>query len=274
MRGSAGGLWNYLQRILSPPSDPVMTTFRVRLPSALAESQFQATITMMWPPGIEIDQRQQAIAERQLLDVARSIACKYSVLDPDEARAAVDLALGDCCRRDADLALAVASTKIEVGQDDRRMAEEREGLRRQTALAREARLEEVERLRVLADQILATPTVARLWWLEGKPGKLEDLVTKGKEGMFEKVAELFGVPAERPAADPIAELIRLFLQGLDARLREQLISQLRFVFISYERSDLAGRLDGYQHPRAYPGHDASAADVDGHAPGPDLHKSS
>lgn len=119
---------------------------------------------------------------------------------------------------------------------------------------------------MLAEQILVTPTVARLWWLEGNPGKLEDLVAKSEKGIFEKVAEFFGVPAENPAADPIAELIRLFLQGLDARFREQLISQLRFVFTSYERGDLARMLDGYQHPRASPGQDASLADVDGYAP--------
>ena len=104
-------------------------------------------------------------------------------------------------------------------------------------------------MRLLADQILATPTVARLWWLEGKPGRLEDLVAKGKDEMFDKISELFGMPAGRPAADPIAELVQLFLQGLDARFREQLISQLRFVFTSYERDDLADRLNGYEHPR-------------------------
>jgi hypothetical protein len=266
MNGTAGGLRNYLRSILSPPSDPVMTRYRVRLPSALAEAQFQATIALMWPQGITIDERQQAIAERQLLDVARSTALQYSVLDLDEARAAVILALRDHDLRDLDTQPVVASANIEVGLDDMRMAEERQALRRQTALAREARLEEVEQLRVLADQVLATPTVARLWWLEGKPGKLEDLVAKGKDGMFEKVAELFGTPVEFQAADPIAELIRLFLQGLDTRLREQLISQLRWVFDSYERPDLAGRLDVYQHPRAGSRNDASPADFDRHAP--------
>jgi hypothetical protein len=54
-------------------------------------------------------------------------------------------------------------------------------------------------LRLLADQILATPTVARLWWLEGKPGRLEDLVAKGKDEMFEKISELLAcLPSARP----------------------------------------------------------------------------
>lgn len=270
MNGTRGILRNYLRRIVFARSDSVVTTYRVRLPSVLAEAQFQATIEMVWPPGAIIDQHQQAVAERRLMDVARSTASSYSVLDPDETRTAVNLALGDREQTGADLGLVAVSAMIDVGSDDRRMAEEHEGLRRQTALAREARMEEVERMRVLADQILATPTVARLWWLEGNPAKLEDLVAKSEKGIFEKVAEFLGVPAESSAVDPIAELVRLFLKGLDVRFREQLISQLRFVFTSYERSDLARMLDGYQHPCANPGYDASLADVDGYAPGSGL----
>jgi hypothetical protein len=266
MNGAAGGLWNYLRRILSSRSDPVVTTFRVRLSSELAEAQFQATITMMWLPGSVPDQRQRAIAERRVLDTVRPVALRHSVLDPDETRAAVDLELWDRGRADADNQSVVTRVDILVDPDDRRLAEEREALWRQTALAREARLAEVERSRALADEILATPTLARLWWLQGKPDKLQELVAKGEEGMFEKVAELFGKPAEIQPTDPIAELIRLFLQGLDARLREQLISQLRFVFADHERPDLVARLDDYQHPRAGPGHGVSPAGADGYAP--------
>lgn len=146
MNGTRRVLRTYLRRILFARSDPVVTTFRFRLPSVLAEAQFQATIAMVWPPGVSVDQHQQAVAERRLLDVARSTASSYSVLDPDETRTAVNVALADREPRGADLGLVAASVTIEVGQDDRRLAEEREGLRRQTALAREARLEEVERV--------------------------------------------------------------------------------------------------------------------------------
>jgi hypothetical protein len=217
-----------------------------------------------------VDERRQAIAERQFLGAARSAASGYSVLDPDEARAAIDFALWDRGLSDADTELVRVGAKVEVDPDDRRMAEDHENLRRQTALAREARREEVDRLRLLADEVLSTPTLARLWWLEGKPGKLEDLVIKGKDEMFEKVAELFGAPDEPTTTDPIADLIRLFLQGLDPRFREQLISQLRLVFTSYERGDLADGLDSYQHTRTYPGVDVSIGAADRHASSPGL----
>jgi hypothetical protein len=270
MNGGFGGLWNYVRRFLSQRSESVVTTFQARLPSRLEEAQFQATIRMAWLPGALMDGRRRATAELQLLEVARAAAQGYSVLNPDEARAAIDLALFDCGQTDADTELVAADAKIEVNPHDRRMAEDHEDLRRETALAREARREEVERLKLLADQVLATPTLARLWWLEGKPEKLELLVAKDKGEIFEKVAELFGASAEPPATDPIAELIRLFLEGLDARLREHLISQLPLVFTSYERGDLADRLDSYQHTRTYPGVDVSIGNVDRHASSPGL----
>jgi Cyclic nucleotide-binding domain len=108
-------------------------------------------------------------------------------------------------------------------------------IRREAALA----LAKTENLRVL----LADPTTARLWWLENSPGKLDNLVTQKMDDIFEKVADLFGEPACRPAADPIAELIRVFLRDLDGRCRERLIDQLRHVFTAYERGDLADALD-------------------------------
>jgi len=48
------------------------------------------------------------------------------------------------------------------------------------------------------------------------------------------------------------------------------ISQLPLVFTSYERSDLADRLDSYQHTRTYPGVDVSLGDADRHASSPGL----
>jgi hypothetical protein len=270
MNGNDGWLRTVLLRLLTPRSDSVVSTFLARLPSKLAEAQFQATIQITWPPGTHIDQRVQAIAKRQVLQAARSEAEKYSVLDADEARAAIDMALWDRWQRSEDPDPVLAKiTAMEVGLDDRRAAEKQDGLRRQTALAGEERLQEAERLQVLANEILAKPTLARLWWLEGKPAKLEDLVAKDKDDMFVKVAEIFDVPAGHPATDPIAELIGQFLQGLNPLAREHLIVQLGHVFSSYERDDLASRLSSYHHLRADMGRTATLTDVDGrvHDPG-------
>jgi hypothetical protein len=55
--------------------------------------------------------------------------------------------------------------------------------------------------------LLADPITSRLWWLEDRPDKLERLVDQKMDGVFAKIAVLFGESASRPAADPIAELM-------------------------------------------------------------------
>jgi hypothetical protein len=234
-----------------------VTTFRVRLSSEVRDAHFQVTIQTIWPPTTHVDRALRSIVERHLLQVARSAAKNYSVLDPDEARMAIDLKLS-CDLRPEDVDICPAGANIislEVGPDDRHMAESQQAFHRMTALAQAERLEEVNRLRILGDTVLANPALARLWWLEGKPGKLKELVELDNKKVFQDVAELFSPQAERLAVDPIAELIRIFLQDLDSQCRELLIGQVRIVFHSYERDDLVDRLDSCRDPSATPSSD-------------------
>ena len=237
MNGTSMTLQSRLRRVLSQRLDPVPAKFEARLPSEIPEAQFQAVIEAIWPPGMNAGQSMRSLAGR-LLDVAQPVANKCSVLDRDKAWAALELALrNDAGVRGSGL-ITLRVTDVRVGPDDRSLAEKQETLRRETALAQA----KAENMRVL----LANPTTARLWWLENNPGKLEKLAEQKMDDTFEKIAALFGESAGHPATDPIAELIRLFLQGLDGRFREQLIKQLHLVFSSYERRDLAAELDACQ----------------------------
>lgn len=259
MNGATHPLRSLLRRVMSQRLDPVPARFEARLPSEIPEAQFHVVIEARWPPGMDADQSMRSLAER-LLHVARESAKPYSVLDRHEAWAAIERELlGDADVQGSGLVTLVV-TDVLVHPDDENLAERQEALRREAALT-EA---EAENLKVL----LADPTTARLWWLENKPDKLAKLVEPEMDATFEKIATRFGGSASRPAADPIAELIRLFLQGLDGRSREHLIDRLRYVFTCYERPDLAGRLDSYQQARASTGYDATARDVDGHSPDP------
>jgi hypothetical protein len=274
MNGLAWPLRRYVQRIITRRSDPTVTTFRVRLPSELREAQFQATIRMEWPPGRHIDRVLQSVVEQHLLGAARSAAKNYSVLDPHEACAAIDLELFGHLQPEGTDIYPVAASVAEIAADleDQHLAESQEALRRQTALAQAERTEEVKRLRILGDEILTDPMLARLWWLDGKPDRLEKLVELGNNKVFEDVVGLLSTPAEQLAAEPITELIRIFLQDLDPPYREQLIRQLQFVFRSYERIDLAGKLDSHHHPAvSSSGQQGRIGDFDGRVPaGPDL----
>ena len=98
---------------------------------------------------------------------------------------------------------------------------------------------------MLAVEVLSDPALAGLWWLDGQPEKLPELVKLSKNKVFEEAATLFSASPDHASVDPIPELVRLFLHGLGPSLRQQLIEQLHLVFISYERTDLARKLDPY-----------------------------
>jgi len=243
---------------MSQRLNPIPAKFEARLSSEIPEALFHIVIEATWPPGTDADHNMRSLADRMLV-VARPIARPYSVLDRYEAWAAIERALlGDADVQGSGL-ITLAITNVLVDPGDQDLAERREALRRKTALTQA----EANNLKML----LSDPITARLWWLENKPDKLEKLVDEKMNGLFENIAALFGEPASRSAPDPIAELIRLFLQELDGRFRERLIDQLRFVFTAYERPDLAGGLDSYQHSQAHVDHDAIPGDVDDHSSG-------
>lgn len=237
MNSTGVPLRSSLRRVFSQRPDPVLATFEARLPSEIPEAQFVAVIETTWPPGTKAGQNMRLLADR-LLEVAQAAAKGCSVLDRDKAWAVIERALLNAAGVWESALIALEVIDVRVGSDDQGLAEMREALRRQTALDRV----KAENLRVM----LAEPTTARLWWLENSPGKLEKLFGSEMDSVFEKAAALFGEPAGAAPADPIAELIRLFLQDLDSRSREQLIGQLRFVFSAYEREDLSNRLDACQ----------------------------
>ena len=237
MNGNSGPLRSYLRRVFPVRLDPAPAKFEARLSSEIPEARFQVVIETTWPPGTDADQSMRSLADR-LLDVAQTAAKECSVLDRDKAWAAMERTLlMEAGIRESGM-IAIRVTDVWVGTDDLSLAEKQEALHRETAFARA----KAENLRVQ----LAEPTTARLWWLENSPGKLEKLVEQKMDGVFEKVTAVFGESPGRPADDPIAELIRLFLQGLDGRFRERLIDQLHVVFSSHERDDLAARLDASQ----------------------------
>jgi hypothetical protein len=230
--------------------DMTVTAFRARIASELPEAQFQVTIQTGWPQGGKVGQVPRSLAEQHLLRVAQMAASEYSVLDLDEARAEIDLQLFRNLSPEGSELPPVAAwvSRIDAGPDDQHLAEGHEALRRQTALAQFEQAEEVKRLRMLGDQVLADPTLASLWWLDGKPDRLEELIRADKKKVFENVADLFSAVGEGLAVNPIAQLIRVFLEDLDGSCRQQLIKQLTVVFRAYEHHDLADQLDSYWHP--------------------------
>lgn len=230
MNGTGGALRSLLRQVLSQRVEPVRWTYLVRLPSVIPEARFEAEIGAAWQPGTRVNPSLSSLAEQLLADVARSAAKDRSVLDRDEARTAINVALAaDGRLRENRLKATVAD--LRVGTQDRTLAEKY----RETELAQAS-------ARRLAG-LLADPVAARLWWLQETPDRVEQLLAMDKKNLFDDLARIFAGSASEPVSpDPIAELIRIFLQGLDSRAREHLLDQLDRVFRSYEHKDLADRL--------------------------------
>ncbi|MGI5273108.1 hypothetical protein ACQEUU_28435 [Nonomuraea sp. CA-218870] len=103
---------------------------------------------------------------------------------------------------------------------------------------------EVERLAIFRDTVLRDAHTARLWWLGTDPNRLIDLANHADdiEPAVALIAPPSGTDGQRPGEAAIAELINLFLTGLDPDSRWFLIHQLSRVFGSYDRNDLALQL--------------------------------
>ena len=128
------------------------------------------------------------------------------------------------------------------------LATRREQLIQDTTLAREQQREEARRFAFLRDHFLASPQMARLWWLNNDPEKLLSSVKKSGETL-NAVALLDGREADLGQGDHIAQIIETFVAELPPEHRQHLITQIGLVFRGYERADLADRLDDQ-----YPGH--------------------
>lgn len=215
------------------------TSFGARLPSSLPEAYFQATVHVTWPPRREgLSPGLIAKAEQQLRGTLSLTVRQHSVLHVAEAETAVNLALNNSLRlTDAGIQVLAAEAALTAEPAGAELAEQYEALQRDTALATATQHAQVDRLRVLGDHILIDPTLARLWWLDGKPEKLPEMVKMNK--VFEDAATLLTARGESSRTNPIAELIQTFLHDLTPGHRELLLKQLQQIFLAYERADLA-----------------------------------
>lgn len=243
-----GALLRLLNRTRSRRNNVVESYFQVRLPSRLREACFQATITMVWREGYA-DSGSKTHTERRVLQTARAVAEKFSVLDRDDARAEIHYVLSNSPELlQAHVPLIGASVRLEAGQADRELAEKQEALNRELALDRAQQQHMLDRLRFLGELVLTDPRLIRLWWLDGRRDKLSELVHLNS--MFEDVNALFTGQADRPGSETIADLIRQFLQDLGPGQRAYLIDQIRFIFTAYEHGDLADKLPSVLRPAA------------------------
>ncbi|MQY09486.1 hypothetical protein [Actinomadura macrotermitis] len=237
------------------PRAPISTWFTSRLPSSVPEASFQVKVGITWPPlSVALPPALKAAAEQQLRDCMADELKRFSVLEAGEAATAVNTVLNRHLRLpygSETIRLVSAEAEVEPEPGGVELAERLEGLRRDKSAANVAGLAEFERLRVLAEQVLPSPALIRLWWMKGDPARLPEMVQMGD--LFERASALVqGRPTPASRQDPLAELFQDLVHGLRPTERELLPAQLHRIFLSFERADLAAALETLNRPAAHP----------------------
>ncbi|MBA2897798.1 hypothetical protein [Nonomuraea soli] len=241
----------FLQRLLGVrASHSNEYIYRARLPSKLEGACFDATIEVHG----QLDHQQpaqEAQVYRKLESHARSVSGKLSVLDLDRAAAEITIELNResvVAMPDLHVLLDRVRVRARVSASASAVATARslQEAVQKTTLARMEYREQARRLGFLRDHFLASPAMARMWWVGEDPSRLADLAAKstsGKADPFETAVRLLGEAADAGSVrNEVAAITETFIRGLTPEARKYLISQLAQVFTNYERPELAERL--------------------------------
>ncbi|MFF5217832.1 hypothetical protein [Micromonospora sp. NPDC000442] len=215
----------HLTGLRTRPADSVRSfTFSAELRSCHPHIAFDAIFQMQW----QGDGHDAYWRVRQ--DVTRwadQVTAKYCVTQVGNAENEINSGVA-----------YNANVQLTVSRQARAAAEGILDVHRQTALERLKQQAELERVRFMRETVYSQPDVARSYWLYHHPDRPEELLTI----KFEEIAEKFGDAAESRSLG-VAKLIDEFLGQLGESERRYLLGQVGQVFSSYNRTDLAERLE-------------------------------
>ncbi|WFE30978.1 hypothetical protein [Micromonospora sp. WMMD975] len=204
------------------PSKPV--TFIAELRSRHPHIAFDATLHL-WRRGS--DEAVTWTTRQRATEWADKVTAKYCVTQAGNAENEIN-----------SLNPYGARVQLAVSSQARTAAEGILRIARETALERLKQRAELERIHHLRENIYSRPDVARSYWLYHHPDRPDELL----KIKFEEIAEKFGDAGESRSL-VIAKLIDEFLGQMGDGERRYLLRQLGQVFSSYNRTDLAERLD-------------------------------
>jgi hypothetical protein len=225
-------------------TEAVPVEYRARLHSDLEGAYFDATIFAYGALGPR-GPLASAHVHQRLAETASQVTKRYSALRAAEASSAVTIALYKI-RQMNDLGVTFDNFYADLRAEPAaaELAARREQLIQDTALVREQQREQARRFAFLRDHFLASPQMARLWWLNNDPDKLLELGER-TQSLENAVALLDDREVDTGQRDHIAQIIETFVAELAPEHRQHLIAQIGRVFQGYERTDLADQL--YSH---------------------------
>ncbi len=217
-RGRLSGLWTRPENHAEP------ITFPAELRSRHPQVAFNAIFRFWWQGD---DDAAFWTARQKITERADQVTARYCVTQAGNAENEINTRIANGFR-----------VQLAVSPQARVAAEAILEIERQAAIERLKQRAELERIQYLRESIYSHPDVARSYWLYHHPDQLDAMLNID----FEGIAEKFG-DAEESRFLAIAKLIGDFLGRLEDGDRRYLVTQLGRVFSSYDRLDLAERLE-------------------------------
>jgi hypothetical protein len=218
------------------------TRFTSRLPSALAGVYFDAKIEAYWYiTDFEYSHKSEgALVRDRARAMAAALSKTLSPIDAQAAEDAVNARVGVARAMSSDIPIVVwARVRLAINGDDARMVARHLEVQRQEGLQRQL---ELGRLEYLRREVFQNRTLARLWWAEHNPERLDALLSTAFDAIVEEAAQ------EAPRADEaqthLMALVRRFVERLQEPRERLLFLQIaHVVLVKCEQKELAAAVE-------------------------------
>lgn len=220
------------------------------LPSDVPDLHFRAQVTIDWPAvraGDPAADHSEVIEHLRAAAGARTE--KYSVVFREEAEYDLNVNIPSSWDDSPPCAATIA---LQVDEDVRQAALRHQELRRTQVFEEEKQQLQVKQWEGLQEHVLRDPLRIRMWWLNGDPKRLRELIDEDK--IFEQAAQALSPPAARPSeAFNLVRMLESFWSQLSDDQRTYLIvDRLDTVFRNFDQPELADELQHKFRPEPEP----------------------
>jgi hypothetical protein len=199
--------------------------------------RFDAEFTVWWPIG-EVGPYRTATTQDKLTLWAADVSSRRSVLDAATLQAELNRSLRQGMPLvDIDPTITCAIVRISVDKSVLAAAQERDALRRQSALTKLRQEADTNRLRYLHDTILADPALLMAWLLESNPSAPGEVLKH--EEHLKQLAQQVNSNTVNQIGVEFAKIATRFVERLEAPALNELVRNFKKLVASFERDDLA-----------------------------------
>lgn len=254
-----GRRWWQFGRSPAPEIEPARRSGVLN--SRVEGAPFQATSTV-WLANVDESSRStwhlHVLAGREVWRQAHELTRKHLVMDCDMAEAELNLYFAYPTPVGDEGVTATAAFQLAAPEAAVRITAAYQDAEGQGAIAQLKYQQQLRQARAVRDTVLADPSLARAWWLDGKPDRLQNLALVD-QALHASTVE--GGPSSPTRRSPVADIAERFLAGLKDEERSYFLRVFGTSLESFDRLELADELRRATSPSARPHGSATGTDT-------------